>query len=112
MNKIQEVTNIALAMLDLYTRSNYARNVLLGRQNWSGSDLRGKAKHWGSRYRELRRKAGRALQQAGGLIVATENNRLRTAAPAGQDDFGNMIVNTRSGAAVLNKSGKQFRHLQ
>ena len=94
----------------LTTRSQYARNVLDGAQNWSGSDLRGNARKYGRHYNNMRDLALDALIDAGGIVAACEHGRLRTAVDRGMDDYGNQIICTRHGMAVL-ITARQFRHL-
>lgn len=90
-------------------RSEYAREVLQGRQMWSGSDLKGNAKKYGSSYYQQRQKAGAALREAGGQIIATESGRLMTAVSVCVDDYGNQIFATTAGYAAPHKSN--YRHL-
>jgi len=54
-------------------RGQYARDVVAGRQRWSGSDLRGKARKFGHTYAVQRRKARAALFAAGGCIIAIDH---------------------------------------
>ena len=37
-----------------HPRSHYGMSVLLGRQNLSGSDLKGAARRWGGSYKDMR----------------------------------------------------------
>ena len=64
-------TIIAAAAASL--RGQYARDVVSGRQRWSGSDLRGKARKYGRSYYIQRRKARAALFAAGGCIIAIDH---------------------------------------
>jgi hypothetical protein len=64
-------TIIAAAAASL--RGQYARDVVSGRQRWSGSDLRGKARKYGRSYYVQRRKARAALFAAGGVIIAIDH---------------------------------------
>jgi hypothetical protein len=64
-------TIIAAAAASL--RGQYARDVVTGRQRWSGSDLRGKARKYGHSYYIQRRKARAALFAAGGCIIAIDH---------------------------------------
>lgn len=64
-------TIIAAAAASL--RGQYARDVVSGRQRWSGSDLRGKARKYGYSYSVQRRKARAALFAAGGVIIAIDH---------------------------------------
>ena len=47
-----------------------ARRVILGLQRWSGADLRGRARDYGAGYARQRSAARRALEAAGGTVVA------------------------------------------
>ena len=62
---------IAAAAANL--RGQYARDVVSGRQRWSGGDLRGKARKYGHSYYIQRRKARAALFAAGGCIIAIDH---------------------------------------
>jgi hypothetical protein len=64
-------TIIAAAAASL--RGQYARDCITGRQRWSGSDLRGKARKYGHTYAIQRRKARAALFAAGGVIIAIDH---------------------------------------
>ena len=64
-------TIIAAAAASL--RGQYARDVVSGRQRWSGYDLRGKARKYGHTYYIQRRKARAALIAAGGVIIAIDH---------------------------------------
>jgi hypothetical protein len=64
-------TIIAAAAASL--RGQYARDVVTGRQRWSGSDLRGKARKFGHTYAVQRGKARAALYRAGGCIIAIDH---------------------------------------
>ena len=88
--KLAEVCDKACEML----RGAYARDVVTGQQRWSGADLRGKAARYGSTYAKQRRKARKALKAAGGVVVAVEHGRLRTAVEICVDDFGNQVYMT------------------
>ena len=86
-------------------RAQYAQDVLAGKQNWSGSDLRGKARHYGSSYARGRQYAARALFEAGGqLAYVGRNGRLVAAVRVGMDDYGNEVYQTQLGPAVAGKS--------
>ena len=91
--KLTEVCGKACEML----RGAYARDVVTGQQRWSGADLRGKAARYGSTYARQRRKAKKALKAAGGVVVAVEHGRLRTAVEICVDDYGNQIYLTSVG---------------
>jgi len=88
--RLAEVCDKACGML----RGAYAQNVVTGQQRWSGADLRGKAKRYGSSYGRQRRKAEKALEAAGGEVVAVEHGRLVTGVALCVDDFGNQIYMT------------------
>jgi hypothetical protein len=66
---IQSIIAAATASL----RGQYARDVVSGRQRWSGGDLRGKARKYGYSYSVQRRKARAALFAAGGVIIAIDH---------------------------------------
>jgi hypothetical protein len=54
-------------------RGQYAQDVVNGRQRWSGSDLKGKARKYGASYAIQRRKARAALFAVGGCIIAIDH---------------------------------------
>ncbi len=87
------------AVATLSPRQRYARDVLEGRQNWSGSDLCGEAKRWGGSYARQRAAASDALVKAGGCIIRVEHGRLVSAVRACVDDFGRVIYATHDGFA-------------
>ncbi len=66
---IESIIAIAASTL----RGQYAQDVVNGRQRWSGSDLRGKARKYGASYAIQRRKARAALFAAGGVIIAIDH---------------------------------------
>jgi hypothetical protein len=88
--KLAEVCAKACASL----RGQYAKAVVTGQQRWSGADLRGRAAFYGSWYSRQRLKAARALEAAGGEVLAVEHGRLRTAIELCVDDFGTQIYFT------------------
>ena len=88
--KLTAVCDKACGML----RGAYARDVVTGQQRWSGADLRGKAKNYGSTYARQRRKAEKALEAAGGEVVAVEHGRLVTGVALCVDDYGNQVYMT------------------
>ena len=88
--RLAEVCDKACGML----RGAYAQNVVTGQQRWSGADLRGKAKNYGSTYARQRHKAEKALEAAGGEVVVVEHGRLVTGVALCVDDFGNQIYMT------------------
>jgi hypothetical protein len=81
-------TIIAAAAASL--RGQYARDVVTGRQRWSGSDLRGKARKYGHTYYVQRRKARAALYRAGGVIIAIDHGLLVSAVQIGEDTYATM----------------------
>lgn len=88
-------------------RAQYAQDVLAGKQNWSGSDLRGKARHYGASYARGRRYAAWALLEAGGILAYVgRNGRLVAAVRVGMDDYGNAVYQTQIGPAVAGKSSR------
>ena len=93
-------TIIDTACDSLSARQSYARDVIAGRQRWSGADLTGKAKKYGVGYYVQRNIAREALDRAGGVVVAVEHGRLVTGVHVGQDDYGNAVYHTTEGAAV------------
>jgi len=103
-NKLAVVISAALAALN--PRAHYAADTIRGRQRWSGSDLKGKAKKFGYGYSVQRDKAYAALRAAGGRIVAINKGLLVTAVQVGVDDYGNMIFDTPKGVAVQISSAR------
>lgn len=87
-------------------RATYARDVLYGRKRWSGADLRGKARRYGGHYADSRGKALDALQSAGGFTVVIDRGLIVAAAELGQDDYGNELVETLHGPAVLETANR------
>ena len=78
-------TIIAAAAASL--RGQYARDVVSGRQRWSGSDLKGKARKYGYSYSVQRRKAHAALRAAGGVIIAIDHGLLVSAVAIDADSY-------------------------
>lgn len=108
-NTLQSVITKAREILaERHPRAEYADDVLVGRQAWSGADLKGKARRYGHRYAEQRRHAAAALVGAGGLILAIDKGKLVSAAPACTDDYGNAVMSTRRGLAWPN-TASQYR---
>ena len=93
-------TIIAAAAASL--RGQYARDCITGRQRWSGSDLRGKARKYGHSYYIQRRKARAALFAAGGVIIAIDHGLNVSAVAIGDD-----IYLTARGVAV--RCGARYR---
>ena len=71
-------------------RGQYARDVVSGRQRWSGSDLRGKARKYGHTYAIQRRKARAALFAAGGCIIAIDHGLNVSAVRIDADSYATM----------------------
>ena len=71
-------------------RGQYARDCVTGRQRWSGSDLRGKAREYGHTYATQRRKARAALAAAGGVIIAIDHGLLVSAVAIDADSYATM----------------------
>ena len=55
-----EVVDKALSLVT----SDYQRDLIEGRQAWSGSTLKGKARHWGGRYNHTRRMLETRMRKA------------------------------------------------
>ena len=88
-------------------RAQYAQAVLAGKQNWAGSDLRGKARQYSASYERGRRLAKQALIDAGGsLAYVGRNGRLVAAVQVGMDDYGNALYQTELGPAVAGKGSR------
>lgn len=111
MKTFTEIVDSAIAALSSRQQNGYAGSVLRGFQIWSGADLKGKAARYGASYARQRGMAARVLKASGGCIVACEHGFLRTAIARGMDDYGNAVMETRCGIAVINRSGKQFHHI-
>ena len=93
-------TIIAAAAASL--RGQYARDVVSGRQRWSGGDLRGKARKYGYSYSVQRRKAHAALIAAGGCIIAIDHGLLVSAVAIDADSYA-----TSRGVAI--RCGTRYR---
>jgi len=104
--KLRSIIESAAATL----RGQYARDVLSGRQAWSGADLQGKAREYYSSYARQRVKAAAALRNAGGTILRCEHNRLATAVLVCVDDYGNQVYAT-FGSYVRPASRHQCREI-
>lgn len=101
MTEFDQTLANALTRLSSITRSDYAKDVLYGRQRWSGNDLRGKARKYGAGYAQRRRYASQAWFEAGGCIVGRRCDGLLISAVAvGQDDFGNALFQVRDGRTI------------
>jgi len=83
-------------------RGQYARDCITGRQRWSGSDLRGKARKYGHSYYVQRRKARAALFAAGGCIIAIDHGLNVSAVRIDADTYA-----TLRGVAV--RCGTRYR---
>ena len=94
--------NTIIAAATASLRGQYARDVVSGRQRWSGSDLRGKARRYGYSYSVQRRKAAQALVAAGGVIIAIDHGLNVSAVQIGDD-----IYLTARGVAV--RCGTRYR---
>lgn len=89
----------------LRTRQNYARDVIMGYQAWSGADLKGKARRYGGGYARQRDTARSAVNAAGGLVLPVGNaGRLCLCERIGMDDMGNALYATTQGPAVARAS--------
>ena len=76
-------TVIDAAIAQLNPRARYARDVIRGRQKWSGADLRGLAKtRFGAAYAAQRHNALRALERAGGTVISIAPSGKRVTALA------------------------------
>jgi len=95
---IESVIAAAAATL----RGQYARDCVNGRQRWSGSDLRGKARKYGHTYAIQRRKARAALFAAGGCIIAIDHGLNVSAVAIDADSYM-----TARGVAV--RCGTRYR---
>ena len=95
---LQSIIAAAAASL----RGQYARDVVSGRQRWSGGDLRGKARKYGYSYSVQRRKARAALFAAGGCIIAIDHGLNVSAVQIGDD-----IYLTARGVAM--RCGTRYR---
>jgi hypothetical protein len=99
MSKLHSV--IATAISTLSPRQQYAASVLRGHQAWSGADLKGKARKYGSSYSRQRGQAKDALYASGGQIIALQHaGKLVSAVVLCTDDFGNQILETNSGLVI------------
>ena len=94
--------NTIIAAATASLRGQYARDCITGRQRWSGSDLRGKARRYGYSYSVQRRKAHAALVAAGGVIIAIDHGLLVSAVQIDADSYA-----TPRGVAV--RCGTRYR---
>lgn len=75
-----------------HPRAGYAEDVIIGAQNWSGSDLRGKAAKYGAGYARQRKHARDAWECAGGDLLRLRNSgRIVSAVLLCTDDYGNEV---------------------
>ena len=94
--------NTIIAAATASLRGQYARDCITGRQRWSGSDLRGKARRYGYSYSVQRRKAAQALVAAGGCIIAIDHGLLVSAVQIDADSYA-----TPRGVAI--RCGTRYR---
>lgn len=103
MNAAQIVNRVtARAVTMMRANATYGIAVLQGRQNWSGSDLEGKAARYSSKYARTRATAARCLRRAGGSVLAVDHGKQLSAVRVCTDDFGNEVYATRRGYAWPN----------
>lgn len=94
----QFIRTVIRACASLKPRQGYARDVIRGRQIWSGADLQGKARLYGTGYARQRMHASSAWYDAGGCIVALRRTgQLVSAIYIGMDDYGTALYETRGG---------------
>lgn len=103
---VNRLADRAIAAMPL--RCTYGIAVLQGAQNWSGSDLQGKARRYGASYMHARQVALTRLLSVGGMVLTVENNKMLTAVPVCVDDYGNEVYATRRGFAWPN-TRKQYQ---
>ncbi len=94
---------IDAALARLSKRAHYAADVITGRQAWSGSDLKGKAKQYSAGYSFQRSVAKSALLASGGDVIPIETGALTTALYVGMNDFGDAIYETQFGAYIADR---------
>lgn len=103
---------IEAAIANLHPRARYARDVIRGRQRWSGADLRGLAKtRFGPAYAAQRDNALRALERAGGAVISiAPHGLLITAVPVGEGrytDARGRVFNAVSGYKLFRPVQKE-----
>ena len=82
MSRYTEISNVDLcAILDLIPKSNvYQRDLILGKEAWSGSTLKGKAKRWKGKYNKSQDSLIHKIQEAGYEVLfeyrKEDHNRL------------------------------------
>lgn len=84
MKTLNEAQTEAIASLS--PRQRYAAEVIRGQRRWSGMDLKGKAKQYGSSYERQRNLAQAAFMRAGGLILPVDDG-LHVSAVAANPEF-------------------------
>ena len=97
MGMYDDMISLALDKLTPRARQGYTGDVLRGIRNWSGSDLEGKAKRFGSSYRVQRQIAEKCLTSVGGVLIYT--------APHNKKVAGKIMPN----GDVLGKAGYYHR---
>lgn len=102
---LPQARELAIAYLTkvMGNRSQYAQDVIMGGQAWSGADLQGNAARYGKGYKLQRRNAQYAWLSChpDTYIVACGNGgKLRSAIAIGMDDYGNMLFRTSRGVYV------------
>jgi hypothetical protein len=99
--KIMDTTiyadTIAKAVAMLRPQQRYAAEVLTGQRQWSGADLKGKAKKYGAGYALQRAHAKDALQKAGGEVIEAEHGRKVAAVLLREEQDGSRIYATAAG---------------
>jgi hypothetical protein len=104
---VNSVQQNAREILPRLTRSKYADDVIAGNQEWSGADLKGKARRYGGSYASMRIHARTALHRAGGCLqYCGKHGRTLLCVRVGQDDYGNAIFQTELGPAVATESSR------
>ena len=98
MKSLEQVQREALALLR--PRQGYAADVILGRQRWSGADLRGAARRWGAVYAQQRRDAARAWLAAGGDMVAVDHGLIVGGVVIAVGPDGCVVYETTAGRAT------------
>jgi hypothetical protein len=94
------IANAQRILREEHPRAGYASDVLCNVQNWSGSDLKGKARKYSTGYYHQRGHAYDALYRAGGQVIPVRHGRLVSAVCVGVDDYGNKVFETRGGYVV------------
>jgi hypothetical protein len=68
--RIRRAAKAARKALRRAVRGNYQERLLTGQQNWSGSDLRGRAAKWGGKYAQSRYKLCARASRILGMEIA------------------------------------------